>query len=206
MGGPRLHVNHEYLLDWAGRVGRGASMLDFGCGAGAVVIAGRERGLDVFGVDTFEARQERKDALAAAGLLGDVVREVGAEGLLPFADGTFDLVTANQVFEHVRDLEPPLDEIARVLRPGGRVLALFPSRGVLREGHVGIPLAHWVPPGPARYRYVHALRRMGLGYDRWGRGSDSAADWARRTTDLTTRSTDRSAPPSRRSPPGSRWS
>jgi len=158
-------------------------MLDFGCGAGAVVIAGRARGIDVFGVDTFEAREERRDALEAAGLLGDAVREVGSEGRLPFPDGTFDLVTANQVFEHVRDFGPPLDEIARVLRPGGHVLALFPTRGVLREGHVGIPFAHWFPVGAARYRYVLALRTMGVGYDRWERGPASSAEWARRTTD-----------------------
>jgi SAM-dependent methyltransferase len=178
-----LHVNHEYLLEWAARAGRGASTLDFGCGAGEVVRAGRARGLDVRGVDTFEGRPERRDALAERGLLGAAVREIGDDGRIPFPDETFDLVVANQVFEHVRDFDPPLDEIARVLRPGGLVLALFPSRGVLREGHVGIPLAHWFPPGAARSRFVLAMRSLGLGYDRWGRGSSSAAEWTRRATD-----------------------
>lgn len=178
-----LHVNHEYLLAWAMRAGEGAATLDFGCGSGEVVIAGRARGLDVRGVDTFESRPERRSALAEAGMLGEAVHEVGQDGRIPFPDGTFDLVVANQVFEHVRDFDPPLDEIARVLRPGGSVLALFPSRGVLREGHVGIPLAHWFADGPVRYRYVLALRRMGLGYDRWGRVSSSSAERARRTAD-----------------------
>lgn len=177
-----MHVNYRYLLEWAERAGPGASTLDFGCGAGAVVVAGRARGLEVFGADTFESRPERLEELGRAGLLGNAVREIGEDGRLPFPDGRFDLVVANQVFEHVRDFDPPLDEIARVLRPGGRVLALFPSRGVLREGHVGIPMAHWFPPGTARTRYVLMLRTMGLGHDRWGPDA-SAAEWTRVTTE-----------------------
>jgi SAM-dependent methyltransferase len=41
---------------------------------------------------------------------------------LPFADESFDLVHANQVIEHVQDLDHFVTEIARVLRPGGRAI------------------------------------------------------------------------------------
>lgn len=47
---------------------------------------------------------------------------------LPFADGSFDLVTANMVFEHLRRPETVLAGIHRVLRPGGRMLAITPNR------------------------------------------------------------------------------
>lgn len=46
---------------------------------------------------------------------------------LPFADGSFDLVTSNMVFEHVEKPLPALIEIRRVLRRGGRLLALTPN-------------------------------------------------------------------------------
>jgi len=43
---------------------------------------------------------------------------------LPFADGTFDAVTATQVYEYVADMPRALAEARRVLRPGGRLLVL----------------------------------------------------------------------------------
>src|SRR5689334_13938126 len=46
---------------------------------------------------------------------------------LPFKSATFDLVTANMVFEHLPDPGPALREIRRVLRPGGQVLLHTPS-------------------------------------------------------------------------------
>jgi SAM-dependent methyltransferase len=46
---------------------------------------------------------------------------------LPFADDSFDLATANMVFEHVEAPLPLLREIRRVLIPGGRLLALTPN-------------------------------------------------------------------------------
>lgn len=45
---------------------------------------------------------------------------------LTFTDASFDLVLCNELFEHVQDLELAFREIARVLRPGGRLLATFP--------------------------------------------------------------------------------
>ena len=45
---------------------------------------------------------------------------------LSFGDACFDLVLCNELFEHVRDLELAFREIARVLRPGGRLLATCP--------------------------------------------------------------------------------
>lgn len=85
-------------------------------------------------------------------------------GRFEFADGFFDLVVSHQVFEHVAEVEPALAEIRRVLKPGGAMLALFPSREALREGHIGISCAHWFRQrSRLRYGYVAALRLAGLG-------------------------------------------
>jgi SAM-dependent methyltransferase len=45
---------------------------------------------------------------------------------LTFSDSSFDLVIANEIFEHVYDLPAALAEIARILRPGGYLLGTFP--------------------------------------------------------------------------------
>ena len=52
---------------------------------------------------------------------------------LTFSDASFDLVLCNELFEHVQDLELAFREIARVLRPGGRLLATCPLAFGQRE-------------------------------------------------------------------------
>jgi SAM-dependent methyltransferase len=70
-----------------------------------------------------------------------------------------------------------LQEIHRILKPGGAALSLFPSRDVFREGHIGIPFAHWFPRGSrARFYYTWALRSMGLGT--WKKQAPDCRQWA----------------------------
>ncbi len=188
-GPTRLHVNYEYCLAWAAAVREAnpaARILDYGCGAGEVVRAGLERGLDIFGADEFYGGASSREIVKASGLLGGRVREI-RDGVLDFDAGWFDLVLSNQVFEHVADLDRVLDEVWRVLKRDGRLVALFPSNKVIREGHVGLPFVHWLPPtSRLRYRYALGLRSLGLGYfkagktrDRWTR---DALDWLDRYT------------------------
>jgi ubiquinone/menaquinone biosynthesis C-methylase UbiE len=54
-------------------------------------------------------------------------RVVGWGDALPFADSSFDLITANMVMEHVKDPTRVLSEVRRVLRPGGRFLFHTPN-------------------------------------------------------------------------------
>ena len=76
---------------------------------------------DAEGVDISE------DALAFCRERGlDKVR-LGAGEELPYEDGTFDLVTALDVVEHMDDDLAGLSEMRRVLRPGGRVLMFVPT-------------------------------------------------------------------------------
>jgi SAM-dependent methyltransferase len=79
--------------------------------------------------------------------------------------------------EHVEDLDAVLAEIARVLKPGGIALSVFPSSDVWREGHIGIPFSHWFRSGSrVRFYYTWLLRSLGLGT--WKEQAPTARQWA----------------------------
>jgi len=95
-------------------------ILDVGCGTGANLLMLSEFG-DAEGVDVSE------DALAFCHERGLNQVKLGAAEALPYDDGTFDLVTALDVVEHMDDDLAGLKEMRRVLRPGGRVLLFVPT-------------------------------------------------------------------------------
>ncbi|HZH91693.1 MAG TPA: class I SAM-dependent methyltransferase [Pyrinomonadaceae bacterium] len=100
--------------------GRRPRILDVGCGTGAnlEMLAGFG---EAEGVDVSE------DALAFCRARGlDKVR-LGAAERLPYADASFDLVTALDVVEHLDDDLGGLCEMRRVLSPGGRALLFVPA-------------------------------------------------------------------------------
>jgi SAM-dependent methyltransferase len=69
----------------------------------------------------------------------------GAGEQLPFGDASFDLVIAWDVVEHVQNPALLLAELARVLRPGGRVLLTVINRFAFRDPHYHLPLLNWLP-------------------------------------------------------------
>jgi SAM-dependent methyltransferase len=95
-------------------------ILDVGCGTGANLLMLSQYG-DAEGVDVSE------DALAFCRERGLEKVKLGAAEDLPYDDGTFDLVTALDVVEHIDDDLAGLREMRRVLRPGGRVLLFVPT-------------------------------------------------------------------------------
>jgi arsenite methyltransferase len=113
-------ANHWTL----GRVEPGAVVLDLGCGAGTdLLIAAQMAGATgrVIGVDMTAAMLERARASAdAMGLGGVELREALIESL-PLEDASVDVVISNGVIDLVPDKGAVLDEIDRVLRPGGRL-------------------------------------------------------------------------------------
>lgn len=102
-------------------VGSGSRVLDVGCRDGtltaAYASANKVVGLDVDRAALEQARQQ---------LAIDTVWHDLSEPL-PFADGSFEVVVAAEIFEHVLLLEPLLAEFARVLPEGGRVVGSVPN-------------------------------------------------------------------------------
>lgn len=174
-----LAINYRYLLYKAIQMARQGSrtILDYGCGRGEVIEAGRELGLNIYGTEVFYKGGKTKQYIEEKGLLGNVVREMENDRI-PFSDVFFDLVVCNQVLEHVPELDTVLKDIHRVLKPRGHFLALFPAKDVIREGHIGIPLIHWFSRG-SRFRlyYAAAMRTVGLGYHK--KVGKSPLEWAR---------------------------
>jgi SAM-dependent methyltransferase len=146
----------EPLLD-AAEVDRGTRVLDAATGPGYVAAACAVRGADVLGVDV------AAEMVSLARRLRPEIEfhEADAERL-PFADGSFDAAVANFLIPHVGRPEHIAAELARVLRPDGK-LALstwdVPERarllGVLVDAaaEVGAQLPADIPPGPPFFRF-----------------------------------------------------
>jgi SAM-dependent methyltransferase len=102
-------------------------VLEVGCGTGDLTERlQRELGADVVAVDQSERMVQLTRARGIEAIVGDV-RE------LPFASRSFDVVVAAWMLFHVPDVPRALDELVRVLRPRGRVVAATNSNEHLHE-------------------------------------------------------------------------
>jgi SAM-dependent methyltransferase len=114
-------VANHWLL---GRIDPGSVVLDLGCGAGTdLLIAAQMTGPAgrAIGVDMTTAMLERARASAdAMGMRSVELHEALIESL-PVEDASVDVVISNGVIDLLPDKEVVLDEIDRVLRPGGRL-------------------------------------------------------------------------------------
>jgi SAM-dependent methyltransferase len=176
----RADVNRRYfvhyVLEKQETIGP-LRVLDFGCGSGEVLRLLRQQGVECFGTDVFYEGTTTHDIPAVHRLLEtQVIRRIPEGGRLPFQDGWFDLIISDQVFEHVEDTETTVRELDRILKDEGTMLHHFPSKDVLREGHIHIPLAHRLPPNLLRFGYTLLLRTLGFGNHKSGR---TRRDWTR---------------------------
>ncbi|HEU0024386.1 MAG TPA: class I SAM-dependent methyltransferase [Thermoleophilaceae bacterium] len=112
------HRWRERAADLA-RVGPGDRALDVATGTGDLAVALRSRGAEVVGIDFSEAMLDLARRKAP-----DVRFEPGNALALPYRDGEFDAVTVGFGARNFSDLALGLAEMARVTRPGGRVVVL----------------------------------------------------------------------------------
>lgn len=160
-----MHINHEYVLNFIkdNTKSSPARVLDYGCGKAETVSACRAHGIECFGAELF-THKDRRQQVREMGYLDSVVKEI-KDGKIGFEDDFFDIVVNNMVFEHVEKLDKVLEEISRVMKPGGMMLSMFPSKEMIREGHCGIPMLHWFPKkSSSRAYYAYLFRSLGFGY------------------------------------------
>jgi len=155
------HKEHQaqgVLADFRKRVGdpAGAEMLEIGFGSGVHVA-------------TFAAAGARMRALEVnevlLGLAQGLLRERGLIATLsvydgvsvPYPDNSFDYIYSISVLEHASNPAKLLQEVARVLRPGGLCYIAFPNRWSLRETHTGFLFVGYLPRAAAKA----ALRFLG---------------------------------------------
>lgn len=125
-------------------------ILDVGCGDGQIGRAlSKAHGCRVVGIDPtwnqITVARDRSERSASS----MPVAQAGADRL-PFADESFDAVVACLVFEHIREVDSAIGEVARVLRPGGRFsfflnhpLLQTPGSGWIDDQILDPPEQYW---------------------------------------------------------------
>jgi 2-polyprenyl-6-hydroxyphenyl methylase / 3-demethylubiquinone-9 3-methyltransferase len=104
--------------------GRGAlgqqEVLEVGCGGGLISERLAQRGTIVVGIDpSQDALQTARNHARCSGLGHVVYFQHGYAESLPYADGSFSVIVCMDVLEHVSDADAAINEITRVLAPGG---------------------------------------------------------------------------------------
>jgi ubiquinone biosynthesis O-methyltransferase len=120
VGAVTERVERRLILDLIGDV-RGKTILDVGCGDGDLAIELSKRGATVSGIDISESMIETART-RAAGEEVSIDFRVAAAQQIPFPAEQFDIVAAVTILCFVEDPSPVFTEMARVLRPGGRLV------------------------------------------------------------------------------------
>ena len=101
----------------------GDTVLDVACGGGYLLMEAEYLGLEAHGIDIAQAAIDRARTFAPKAKL-----ERGDAEVLPYADGSFEIVTCLGSLEHFLDPPKALEEMRRVLAPGGRAVVVVPNQ------------------------------------------------------------------------------
>jgi ubiquinone/menaquinone biosynthesis methyltransferase len=138
----------------------GDTALDLACGTGDIAVRLQRAGARVTGIDLTHRMLAMAARKPGSGDIGWVCGDMLA---LPVPDRSQDIVTAGYGLRNVPDLSRALQEVRRVLRPGGRFLSLdftLPRHVVVRHAYlaylrvVGGAVGQWLHGDPDTYRYI----------------------------------------------------
>ena len=155
----------------------GHRVLDLATGTGDIAFAASDHGARVVGLDIthrmiqlarMKGQERREGQEGQEGQEGKTQFIVGDMLALPFPSTSFDIVTTGYGLRNVPDLTQGIDEISRVLTPGGQLLSLDfnrPSGAIVRTAYlayltvVGASLGWVLHRDPDTYRYIPASIR-----------------------------------------------
>jgi len=123
-------------------------ILDLGCSRGYYVKAMEDYTSGVIGVDISE--DSLRNAVTARVEYGDITN-------LDFAESSFDKVYSLHTIEHLPDLERFFSEVARVLRPGGTAIIIYPWELFRGMQAIGAAIRQYRNPLLARKIHLHRL-------------------------------------------------
>ncbi len=153
----RFHTPlYKSVFDRVG-ISRGTRLLDVGCGAGLAAQLAAQLGAQVTGIDAAPAFIEiaRERVLDGDFRVGDMEE-------LPYAEASFDVVTAFNSFQHAANLAAALSEAKRVGRRGGRIAMVIWGRPEdCEHAPVMAAIAALLPPSPTRAGGAFALSEPG---------------------------------------------
>jgi SAM-dependent methyltransferase len=115
-GNPLIHLEETVLLPLLAALRPGRA-LDAACGTGRVSAHLAAAGHEVLGVDTTPEMLELARAKVPSGRFVD-----GRLEALPVAGASFDLAVCSLALDHCAEIGAPIAELARAVRPGGRVI------------------------------------------------------------------------------------
>ena len=149
------------------RVARGDRVLDLACGTGDIALEAAARGAEVVGLDItlrmVEIARAKAKRARYEGVWPVPTFLVGDMMALPFPDASAHVVTTGYGLRNAPVLEHAIDEVVRVLKPGGRLVTLDfnrPSFSPLRTAYlayltaVGSTLGWILHGNPDTYRYI----------------------------------------------------
>ena len=160
---------YPVFLDLLGAT-TGTRLLDVSCGAGSLLAAAQDRGIEAVGIDlSDEAVRLAKRVAPGAEVT------VGAGESLPYHNATFDFVSCLGSLEHFLDMGQGLEEMKRVAKPSGRFCIMVPNQDFIGwkvMGHQGTAQQdineHLLPLSAWRELFEqHGLRVRRVVPDRW---------------------------------------
>ena len=139
---------HTYLLEKCNlKKTAKIKLLDLGCGTGEMVQNYLSLGYDAYGCDIQpEWEKDPSQDPARFKIISWTPYRI------PFEDNSLDAVLSTSVMEHVQNKRQCLQEIHRVLKPGGVSLHAFPAKWYLpSEPHIRVPLVNFFSPNCPRW-------------------------------------------------------
>lgn len=143
----RLDLHHVRRVAEAFPGLAGMRILEVGCGRGHLLRVMQDAGALAAGVDL-------NPQAIAQGEARDMA--VAAATDLPFPDAAFDALVSVHTIEHLPDLDAALAEMVRVVRPGGRLLLIYPAEPIM--GLWAVPTAVILHKNPFKARQVHCQK------------------------------------------------